>query len=173
MSQRPILPYVLGIAGLIPFVFLGGTILFANIMCDPYEGRRYFSVPGGLAPFLIGYAVVILSFLGGTRWGAEIQRAPQKPDAAILCLSMLPPLIGWATLPITMIQLRLDYILFTLACALLVQGAWDVFAVRKGRLPSWYANLRIILTLVAVISLLVPGHVHLIINDFVYCAARR
>lgn len=142
MQKRPILPYLLGIAGLIPFVYLGATSLLAE---DP----RSASV---INIYLAGYGAVILSFLGGTRWGAELQRRPDNPDKLTLGLAMLPSLAGWAAiLPIMWDRWFLVFGL--LAAGLLLQLAWDIAAIRRGEFPAWYLPLRVLLTGIAVPSL--------------------
>jgi hypothetical protein len=104
-----------------------------------------------LAPALTGvaavlealYAALILSFLGGARWGLAVRDA--APDPAVVALSMTPTLAGFVVLVLTHGQMRLQ--LFALAALLALNWAWDVTA--KG-LPPWYARLRSLLTLGAV-----------------------
>jgi len=142
MLPRPLLPYVLGLAGLIPFVAFAVLVL---VNSDPASAPV-------LRLYLATYGAVILSFLGGTRWGAEIRHSPDRPNAVVLCLAMAPPLAGWAAiLPIMWDRWYLVFGL--LAGGLVLQLAWDMVAVRKREFPAWYLPLRIILTSVAVISL--------------------
>ncbi|MEE2525410.1 DUF3429 domain-containing protein [Hyphobacterium sp. HN65] len=143
MSQRPVLPYALGIAGLVPFVFFGWQ---AVVKSDP-EAAIVSSF------YLAGYGAVILSFLGGARWGAEIQRNPSNPDSMTLCLAMAPPLVGWAAIIPTMWD-RWQVVLGLLSAGLALQLIWDVVAVRRSEFPAWYLPLRILLTTIAVLSLM-------------------
>ncbi len=151
MRKRPVLPYVLGIAGLVPFVFSSTAIFFGPTEFLPLS----FSA-------LLWYAAVILSFLGGTRWGAEIARNPGNPSAKILILSMLPSIVAWGCLVFFDIySFPLGYIaaliaLGTLMLGFAIQLQWDLLAVRKGMFPPWYARLRIILSTVAILSLAGP-----------------
>ncbi len=90
------------------------------------------------------YAGLILSFLGGVRWGGEIVRR-DPPDLPILTASILPSLgalaaafIHWAGQPM-------------LAWAALATGfwimlVWDRRSVRQMTLPKWFGALRLILT---------------------------
>jgi Protein of unknown function (DUF3429) len=142
-SPRPILPFLLGIAGLVPFVFFSWQTVFAD---DP-EAAIVSTF------YLAGYGAVILSFLGGTRWGAEIQRNPSNPVSMMLCLAMAPPLVGWAAMMPVMWD-RWQVVLGMLAAGLALQLVWDVIAIRRGVFPNWYLPLRILLTTIAVLSLL-------------------
>lgn len=102
------------------------------------------------------YAALILSFLGGARWGLEVMRT--GPRLGIVSLAMLPTLIGFALLLLPA-EWRAGQ-LWALAAALLVHWLWDLGA--KG-LPPWYPRLRTILTVGAVSGLatmaLLIGHV--------------
>lgn len=142
MSQRPILPYILGIAGLVPFV--GLAILTQTTIHQTGAAMNV---------FLLVYGAAILSFLGGTRWGAEIHKNPQKPGSLVLAFAMLPPLAGWAAIIIEVLAYTgVAYGL--LIGGLILQFFWDLAAIRNGTFPEWYLSLRILLTAGAVLSLL-------------------
>ncbi|WP_394693963.1 DUF3429 domain-containing protein [Hyphobacterium sp.] len=142
MSQRPILPYVLGIAGLVPFV---GLAILTQMTLH--------QTGAAMNVFLLAYGAAILSFLGGTRWGAEIHRNPERPDSLTLVLAMAPPLAGWAALIIEVVMASpLAYAV--LITGLILQFIWDFMAVRACTFPKWYLPLRILLTTIAVLSLL-------------------
>ena len=92
------------------------------------------------------YAGLILSFLGGARWGLAV-KAP-VPPALEVSLAMLPTLAGLALLllPAGLDQLRL----LGLALALAMHWLWDL---RGAGLPPWYGRLRTVLTVGAVVGL--------------------
>lgn len=152
MIKRPNLPYVLGIAGLVPFVFFAVAI--------PLE-LGFGPMMNILA--LLWYAAIILSFLGGTRWGAEIATNPDNPSKTVLSLAMLPSITAW--LALVLIE-RGGFFLFpdALFCfsdaigigALIIAFAlmliWDLHAIRNGIFPKWYAVLRVGLTVIAIAS---------------------
>lgn len=146
MRQRPIVPYVLGIAGLIPFVGLSALTLMLGY-------------PAGeiTAVLLLAYGALILSFLGGTRWGAEIQSRPESPSAIMLSCAMLPPLTGWAALGLEVMASARGPAFGLLITGLAIQMLWDMTAVRNGFFPRWYMPLRILLTSIAIISLSVAA----------------
>jgi hypothetical protein len=92
------------------------------------------------------YAALILSFLGGGRWGMALQ-APSV-DNRVVSLAMLPSLAGFALLLLSS-EYR-GWQLAGLAAAHMLQGAWDL---RAATVPTWYAGLRGRLTLAAVLGL--------------------
>ena len=94
------------------------------------------------------YSALILSFLGGARWGLAVRDA--SPNPVLVGLAMTPTLAGLAVLIFTHGELRLR--LLALAVALTLSWGWDL--ATKG-LPPWYARLRTGLTLGAVSGLCV------------------
>ena len=99
------------------------------------------------------YAALILSFLGGARWGMAV--TARVVDNRIVSLAMLPSLAGFALLMLPA-EWR-GWQLAGLAAAHGLQGIWDL---RATTVPDWYAGLRVQLTLVA-LSGLVLGMVRL------------
>jgi ribose/xylose/arabinose/galactoside ABC-type transport system permease subunit len=131
-ARTPRLVLVCGLLGLIPF------------LAPALIGIAW---PAGKDPaaFVLAlYAALILSFLGGARWGLTVGRT--SPDPRIVSLSMLPTLAGLALL-LAPNEVRLP----GLAAALALHWLWDV---RDSDLPAWYPALRSLLTAGAVIGLL-------------------
>ena len=89
------------------------------------------------------YAALILSFLGGARWGLAVQDA--SPNPVIVGLAMTPTLAGLAVLVYMHGEMRLQ--LLSLAAALTLSWVWDLTATS---LPPWYGSVRTGLTLAAV-----------------------
>jgi hypothetical protein len=96
---------------------------------------------------LIAYAALILSFLGGARWGLAVSRP--SPAPVTISLAMLPTLfaLGLVMLPPDM---RLWQVA-GLALGLSLQWLWDM---RARGLPVWYPGLRTLLSGGAVAGLL-------------------
>jgi hypothetical protein len=134
---------VYGLLGVIPFwAPVAAALLWPHVL--PLAG-----VVAGV------YGALILSFLGGARWGLEVVRP--DPRVGVVSLAMLPTLLGLALL-----LLPADWRvvqLWGLAAALLLHWLWDVGATG---LPPWYPRLRTILTLGAVTGLvtmaMIVGH---------------
>ncbi len=76
---------ILGWAGLIPFVF-GGISIWIDIPIN---------IKLGISQMTLTYGMIILSFLGGVRWGAAMVQS-YKMDAALV-LSVAPSLLAFAT----------------------------------------------------------------------------
>lgn len=122
--------WVVGVVGLVPFVLMAGLILYAG---------RDFIAFASLVLALSGYSAVILSFLGGIRWGAALAGA--SAGRATLILSVLPAPVGWLILFIPS-----PWMFAAFAVAFALQGAFDVAAARHGSLPAWTGRLRLLLT---------------------------
>jgi hypothetical protein len=83
-SRLPPLAVVLGLAGLIPFIFTG----LGAVRSDPISGQV-----GAMG--LISYGAVTLAFLGGVHWGFVLEGAPAPAERSRLSLGVVPALIGW------------------------------------------------------------------------------
>ena len=130
----------LGLAGLIPF-FAGAAAQWASLPLLPQAT--------GLKLTIV-YGAIILSFLGGIRWGTAIGPYDTGRQTLEFSASVLGSLAGLAAVflpPIPALSL--------LIAGFLMQGLWDVMSVDAGRLPSWFGALRMLLTAGAVVSLVV------------------
>ena len=128
----------LGLLGILPFLLL--SLWLAGIADGhPWQATTIL--------LLSQYAAIVLSFLGGIRWGLAIHRAGGARTQD-LAMTIFPPLVAWASLSVP-----LPYTFAVLAAAFAAQGAWDAFAVHTGAAPRWYGRLRGWLTAVAVAAL--------------------
>jgi hypothetical protein len=130
---------LLGLLGLGPFVAAGVA--------------RWIDIPGideACARFAgIAYGAVILSFLGGIRWGVALGPVAASERRKSFTLGVLPSLAGWAALllpPLPGLAL--------LIAGFLLQALWDALSADAGRLPQWFGRLRMVLTAGAVASLI-------------------
>lgn len=146
-STIPASALVLGLAGLVPFA-AGALALWAPLpLLAAESGLR----------LLVVYGAIILSFLGGIRWGTAIGPYDAGRQAREFGLSVLGSLAGLAAVflpPLAGLTL--------LVAGFLLQALWDVTSVESGRLPMWFGRLRMILTAGAVIAL-IAGLVALVI----------
>lgn len=133
----------LTLAGLLPFAVPAGLLWM--LPADPV-------LSGQAALALLVYSALILSFLGGVRWGAEInaQGSGGIPRAPILALSVLGALAGWAFVLFGVLTGALWLALAMAAGAHILQGYWDADG---AGLPRWFRRLRIIAATGAVLSL--------------------
>lgn len=132
LKTIPPVPRWLGLAGAIPFV--AGMVAYAN------GGLLGVSADLALRATL-AYGAVILSFLGGIRWGIALGLAGEEKRDARLMLSVVPSLLGWVALLLPAFPA-----LVLLAVAFAAQGAWDVGDVKDDGAPDWFATLRLMLT---------------------------
>ncbi len=136
---RPAL--VLGLGGLLPFF----ATAIASIALDspPEEAGRAVQALGA-------YGAVILSFLGGVRWGDLLDDSVRINQWMPLTLSVVPSLIAWSAL-----LLGSTSMLAVLIVGFAFQYSLDRAAVQRGALPEWFGRLRLILTCGALLSLIV------------------
>ncbi len=147
LSEAPLATLVLGFGGLIPFV--AGAIGLG--LGGPFALQAANALPV--------YAAVILSFLAGGRWAAELVIRGDAPRTGILLLSILIALAGWIAVPLQVwsqpglpLNLELTGWLILIG-GFMIQYLWDRAAIRDATFPEWYLPLRMLLTSGAVLSL--------------------
>jgi Protein of unknown function (DUF3429) len=128
----------LALAGFLPFVLC----LFWLLGTRPSEPNWQLALTAMRA-----YAIAILSFLGGVRWGAALG---EDGAARTFWHSVVPSLLAWAT-----IFMQPVLALAILAMTFAGQGAWDVLSAQGGALPGWYGNIRMKLTFMVTAALLI------------------
>ena len=129
-----------------PVVMIYGVLGLAPFLAPPLVGLLAPDLSRLAATGLALYGGLILSFLGGARWGIAV--AEDQPRAATVTLAMIPTLVGLALLLLPPAAQTAK--LVGLAAALTVHLVWDL---RSLGLPSWYASLRTLLTAGAVVGL--------------------
>lgn len=120
---------LLGWLGLLPF--WGGAVTAWAAGSGP--------VADGAVWLVTAYGAVILSFIGGVRWG-RLLRQGERADAAAMggfAWSIVPAVVGWTALLLPVLA-GLPLMLAGFALAWWV----DRRAVDAGRLPRWYGALR-------------------------------
>ncbi len=123
-------PIIFGVLGLIPF---WAPLAFS--LMHPAKTV-------GAATIQAIYAGVILSFLGGARYGRAFDRPGRE---AVVALSMIPSIMSLFILALPTADAAPK--LAVLAAALALALAWDLRAADYGR---DYKVLRVILTLLAI-----------------------
>ena len=126
--KAPAVAWAYGVLGLVPFAVSG--VLAATARGDVKAGARR---------GLVLYAGLILSFLGGGRWGLEIGRKPVR--ASVISGSMAPTVGGFLCLLFLSSRPRLQ--LAALEAGYGAQWLWDA---RSRDVPAWYPGLRSVLT---------------------------
>ena len=140
----PAAPLLLGLAGLVPFVWGALTIEPGPLQAWGARslGARF------VGPYVqLAYGAVILSFMSGVIWGFAT-RARGAEAAAVYAVSVIPAL--WAFLfvgggPVA----AATYLAFGFLGVLLI----DWWCWRRALAPEWWMRLRVPLTVVVVASL--------------------
>jgi hypothetical protein len=140
-ARIPRAALILGSAGALPFLALAA--MHAG-------GMRSGPFPAPILA-LTAYGAVILSFLGGVRWGAALRDGFVRRQAWLFGFSVLPALAAWIALLLNERQA-----LALLVLCMLAQGGFDLWSSRRRQetLPEWYGSLRLLLTGIVCASLL-------------------
>ena len=128
----------LGLAGLLPFV-ASAVLMWTLDGPDAFFAERA----------LLLYGAVILSFLGGIRWGTAMLNGAAMQWHPLI-ISVIPSLLAWGAL---LLDSRYAALILIVGFA----GQWlhDINGVSERKLPAWFSRLRTLLTVGAVVSLLV------------------
>jgi hypothetical protein len=135
MNIVPKPAFVLGYAGLIPFV----TMTFG-----PYAGLVEATFAEAA---LLAFGAVILSFMAGIQWGLAMAR--HESTYMRLGVSILPAIVAWLALlvggPVGLVVLAVTFALILV---------YDLQLVAAGLAAPWYPKLRWPLTIIVVACLL-------------------
>ena len=138
-ARIPAAALIPGLLGLLPFWGLALSTQFSSGL-DPLLALMA----------LIMYGAVILSFVGALWWGMAVHAAPPAPRGAMFIWSVVPALIGWASIMTEpTVGLRM------LMAGLALQWLLDGLLMRNvpSLIPHWVFRLRTILTLGATSAL--------------------
>ncbi|WP_084861890.1 DUF3429 domain-containing protein [Salibaculum halophilum] len=144
MKDIPRSALVLGLAGLLPFLWGAATVLLPDL------GMRAMGRIGGrfIGPYVqIAYGTVILAFMAGVLWGFAT-RAAGRLAALGYTLSVVPAL--WAFFMVGGGAVSAAVNLATGFAGLLLL---DWFFWNAGLAPRWWMALRVPLTLVVLLCL--------------------
>lgn len=101
------------------------------------------------AKMLPAYGAVILSFLGGIRWGIAVADNPASPVSRTLAWSVVPSLWGWAAV---FWAAPINYLM--LAVGFAAMGMWDRKLIEKPHIPRWFVELRKVLSVLVTVAML-------------------
>ncbi|MFD0917217.1 DUF3429 domain-containing protein [Pseudahrensia aquimaris] len=133
--------WLLSLAGAIPFLALSFAV-FGLEKIHPLHGLAQDA--------LKTYGAVILSFLGGIRWGLAMRSQDPETGRNVFVLAVIPSLVGWFA-----IFLPVPYVYGILALGFAAQGAWDSFAAQNGVFGLWFAKLRMTITAIVVACMVI------------------
>ena len=139
-QSPPQVPMALMFGGIVPFVSSAGLMLV---------WREDLALLNLAALWLLVYAAVILSFLGGVRWGVEIAKR-ERPRFAELGPSVLGALAGWGLVMAGFQHGMQTWIFASMGAALVLHFLYDSIS---PELPFWYRRMRLWPTLGAALSL--------------------
>ncbi|MCI5097988.1 MAG: DUF3429 domain-containing protein [Rhodobacteraceae bacterium] len=146
MTAIPRAPLLLGLAGLIPFVW--GTLTYLNPSLQAWGISQL--GPRFVGPYIqLFYGSVILSFMSGVLWGFAT-KANGRQAAVGYSLSVLPALWAFFMTGGGPVGAGTN-LMFGFAGLLLLDAAFS----RWGLTPEWWMQLRVLLTSIVLICLAV------------------
>ena len=147
MTQIPRSALILGLAGVIPFLWGAANVLFPATV--GWGGRW-------LSPMFMGtyvsltYGTVILSFMSGVLWGFATKATGREAEVGY-GLSVIPAL--WAFF---MVNGDPGNAAVNLAAGFAGLLLLDASFARQGLAPAWWMPLRLLLTGIVLGCLMVP-----------------
>ncbi|XP_039110736.1 transmembrane protein 69 [Hyaena hyaena] len=136
-SPKPVLYIIL--AGLIPFV----APPLVMVMTETYIPLLAFTQ--------MAYGASFLSFLGGIKWGFALpEDSTAKPDFLNLASSTAPLMFSWFAF---LISERLSEAIITVMVGLGIALHIELFLL--PHYPNWFKALKIVVTLVALLSFII------------------
>lgn len=144
MTQIPRAPLILGLLGLIPFVWGAATVMVDDLAT---LGMQYIG-PRFIGPYVqLFYGSVILSFMSGVLWGFAT-KAEGAQAATGYALSVLPALWAFLMTGGGPVSAGSNLIVGFLGLLML-----DFAFSRWGLTPAWWMPLRLLLTAIVVACL--------------------
>ncbi len=145
MNAIPRSALLLGLAGLIPFLWGALTVLHPDLGLwgQMTLGGRF------VGPYVqLFYGAIILSFMSGVLWGFAAQATGRTATAGYI-LSVIPALWAFFMTGGGPVTAAMNLIVGFLALLLLDWHFW-----RLELAPPWWMHLRVLLTVIVVLSLL-------------------
>lgn len=123
---------LLGFAGLIPQLL---ALMLTATRIDPALG----------AMMALGYAMLIVSFLGGIWWGFAMRAEERQPQMA--ALAVVPTVVAFALVVARLAGFRADWGLVAIAVVLMLTLVVDRMFLEEGVAPPGWMGLRVPLTI--------------------------
>ena len=123
---------MLGFAGLLPQLL---ALLLSATRVDAPLG----------ALMALGYAMLIVSFLGGIWWGFAMRAGKRQPRMA--ALAVIPTIAAFALVVARMAGFRADWALVAIAVVLMLTLVVDRMFVEEGVAPPGWMGLRVPLSI--------------------------
>jgi len=140
---------IFGYAGAVPFLVLAGLAF--------YFPQSQGEVLDFVAQAQVGYAAIILSFLGGVHWPFSLQPRGKRSQGAVygkqMSNAMLPSIFGFMALILALSGMA-DIALFCCVGLFWLIYVIDQIFLSKSDFPEGYFTFRLNITLIVTISLL-------------------
>ncbi len=152
MSDIPKSALLLGLSGLVPFLFAAALALMPEP--TPPPGEFAWIYPSDAQAIFAAYGTIILCFMSGVLWGFAAQ-APKDEAPTAYALSVLPAIYALFFCQPHLFSLstsNLDTIR-NLGIGFIALIALDWVFAQRAMAPLWWMKLRLLLTAIVVICL--------------------
>jgi hypothetical protein len=139
----------LALLGFLPFGFFTSLLLVDPGLIETDTGAAA-RLAGGVVVALKVYSAIVLSFIGGIRWGiAIIQKEGGQEENEALILAAGPSVIGWFAF---FMGEPWSFAVFAVAFA--ATGWWDSRLAGNKGVPEWFGRLRLLLTALVMVTMI-------------------
>jgi hypothetical protein len=139
----------LSVLGFLPFAFFI-TLMLADPGLIPQAAGFNMSAGDFFAFAFKLYAAIILSFVGGIRWGvAIVQQQGGREESEALVLAAGPSIVGWFAF---FTPEPWSYAVFAFAYA--ATGWWDSRLAGNKGVPTWFGRLRVLLSVMVMATMI-------------------
>lgn len=140
----------LALLGFVPFAFLTSLMLVdPALIADDGASPDWLAM--GVVAVLKVYSAIVLSFIGGIRWGiAIIQNEGGGVENETLYISAVPPVIGWFA-----VIMGEPWSFAVFAALFLATGWWDSRLAGNRGVPEWFGRLRLLLTALVMVTMVI------------------
>lgn len=136
LRRNQLVARLLGVMGLLPFYLLA--------LLTWHDSLRAWALRAE-----VGYAAVVLAFLGAVHWGRVFATQAERNHIGTLLFGAMPALLGWAA-----VLLPEEFSLPMLVAGLVFVWGTEQMAF-IDTLPAWYRHLRHWLTAGATVALVI------------------
>jgi hypothetical protein len=138
----------MALLGFVPFAFLT-TLLLVDPGLIADAGASAARMAAGVVVALKVYSAIVLSFIGGIRWGIAImQNEGGEAENETLVFAAGPALFGWFAF-----FLGEPWSFAVFAAAFAATGWWDSRSAGNKGVPEWFGRLRLLLTALVMVTM--------------------
>ena len=139
----------LALLGFLPFGFFTSLLLVDQGLIKDEAGTHDWLLVGVVVALKV-YSAIVLSFIGGIRWGIAImQKEGGQEESEALILAAGPSIVGWFAF-----FMGEPWSFAVFAAAFAATGWWDSRLAGNKGVPEWFGRLRLLLTALVMVTMI-------------------